>query len=151
MGEVIAQFTDGRLLVQESKLCADRYCGSGVPFRIGGIKTIEKVLSVTNSLEKYGLITPLNEVKIGRPLSGRGAFSGQVQELADHLFIVMRRGDIGLGVTSGVWGHQISGAAVEAALSGVMPTSGLPYLGEVLSGNAYISGAVTITANVIGY
>jgi hypothetical protein len=145
MGEVIATFADGRLLVQESKACESRYVGSGIPFRIGGISQVEKVLSVDNDYSPYGLISPLSEVRIGRPLSGRGVYSGQVQELSDYLMVVLRRGDLGLAIS----GDINSGRVPQNLMSGI--TSGLAWMGEVLSGNVKVSGAVTITANVIGY
>lgn len=150
MGEVIARFADGRLLVQESAKCAYRYAGSGVPFRIGGIRTVEKVLSLTNDYEKLGITTPLNEVHVGYVLSGKGAYSGQVQELADHIMVPMRRttAQIDNVTTSGF--AAISGSA--PFISSVAPlVSGLGYMTELASGNVNISGVITITANVIGY
>jgi hypothetical protein len=147
MAEIIARFADGRLLVQEDKLCESRYCGSGVPVRIGHLRVIEKVLSLTTNYEKYGLITPLQEAWVGYAISG-GPWSGQPQERADTLMVVMRRGDVeGMGVVSGLL--VVSGGAAKGLMSGI--TSGLSYMGELASGLIAISGAVKVQANVIGY
>jgi hypothetical protein len=140
MAEIIARFADGRLLVQEDKLCESRYCGSGVPLRIGHVRQIEKVLSVTTNYARYGLVTTLEEARIGRQ---EAVWSGLPQARADHLMVVMRRGDG--PQLSGYW----SGAPSVGLMSGI--TSGLAYMGELVSGLVGISGAVKITANVIGY
>jgi hypothetical protein len=145
MAEIIARFADGRLLVQEDKKCESRYCGSGIPFRIGHIRQIEKVLSVTTDYEKYGLVTALGEARIGRQ---EAAWSGLPQAQADNLMVVMRRGNVeGMGVVSGLL--VISGGVALGNMSGI--TSGLAYMGELASGLIAVSGVVKITANVIGY
>lgn len=147
MSEIIARFADGRLLVNESRTVEYRYCGSGVPVRIGHVRQIEQVLSVTTNREKDGLITPLDEARIGRQ---EAAWSGQPQALADHLMVVMRRGDIpataGTGLTSGYLFSVPEGLGLVSSI-----TSGLAWLGEVISGLVAISGVVTVKANVIGY
>jgi hypothetical protein len=140
MAEIIARFADGRLLVEESKKCESRYCGSGIPFRIGHIRQIEKVLSVTTDYGRYGLATVLDEARIGRQES---AWSGLPQARADTLMVVMRRADG--PQLSGYW----SGAPSVGLMSGI--TSGLAYMGELVSGLIAVSGVVKITANVIGY
>lgn len=147
MAEIIARFADGRLLVQETRAVESRYCGSGVPVRIGHIRQIEKVLSLTTDHEKYGLITPVDEARVGRQ---EAIWSGQPQAKADHLMVVMRRGDIpttaGTGLTSGYLYSVPPGAGLVSSM-----TSGLAWLGEVASGLIAISGVVTIKANIIGY
>lgn len=147
MSEIIARFADGRFLVQESRTVESRYCGSGVPVRIGHVRQIEKVLSITTNYEKNGLITALGEARVGRQ---EAAWSGQPQAKADHLMVVMRRGDIPANVTAGAGsGYLMSGWHSERLMSGI--TSGLVWLGELLSGLIDISGKVTVTANIIGY
>lgn len=144
MSEIIARFADGRLLVQESRKVEYRYCGSGVPVRIGHVRAIESVLSLTTDYDKYGLVTPLSEAWVGYRISG-GVWSGAPQEKADHLMVVMRRGDIAI-LASGV---PVSGTASPGMMSGI--TSGLGYLTELVSGNVGTSGIVTVKANIIGY
>lgn len=142
--EIVARFADGRLLVQESKAVQSNYVGSGVPFRIGHIKTVERVLSVTTDFEKHGIASPLDDVKIGGPAAW---YSGTLAAREDHVLVTLRRADI--WATSGQW--NVSGAAQRPdipTMSAVL--SGLAWMGEVLSGYG-ISGRITITANVIGY
>jgi hypothetical protein len=132
--EIVAKFADGRLLVQEVQAAQTHYTSGGLWVRVGHVKTIEKVLSVTNSFADEGLVTNLNEV----------AISG------DQIKVVMRRGDrgnfeFGEILSGGAWA---SGYSVPANVSGIV-VSGNPYLGEIYSG--VISGRVTVTANIIGF
>jgi len=128
MTTTIYKFEQGRLLVKESRVLETQYRVSGVPVRIGHIREIEEVISVDNSYSRYGLITPLSEVRTS------GA----------DIFVVMRRGDLRMAS-----GFGASGAEAVGILSSL--TSGLAFLGELASGVIDISGKVTITANVIGY
>jgi hypothetical protein len=171
MAEIIARFADGRLLVQEDKAVEQGYKMSGystygVPVRIGYLKTVEKLLSLDAHMSGYPGIdgrveAPLREVK----MSG------------DTILVVLRRGDVGSPVmtgllsgltasgwlTSGNWtasglclsgvitltGPITSGNAALGALSGI--TSGLGYWEELTSGLTAISGKLKIVANVIGF
>ena len=126
----IFKFESGRLLVHEERTCETAYLASGQSLRIGGVRTIEKVLSVDTDYSKLGLVTDLEEVLIS----------------GNKLQIPMRRGDVG-PVTSGTWVFG-SGAGAYGLLSGL--TSGLAWLGPLVSG-APTSGVVTVHANVIGY
>ena len=128
MGTTIYKF-GGRLLVQEDTLLKNDYHTSGVPFRIGGIRTIESVISVAQNYERHGLKAPIDEVRVS----------------ADQLFVVMRRGD--LPVVSLLRG-LLSTAAAYGLMSGL--TSGLTWLAELVSG-ASLSGFVTVKATVVGY
>lgn len=127
---IVARFADGRLLVQESRLVETNYLASGVPVRIGLVKTVEKVLSIDSDYAKHGLLTPLSEVLIS----------------GDQIIVVMRRADEGIPTT--LSGNVTSGSASLGLVSGIL--SGLAYLGPLLSGRV-ISGLVTITANVIAF
>lgn len=131
MADLITTFQDGRLLVSESRKCESHYIGSGVPVRIAEIRTIDKVVAIDTDHSQYGLVTPLNEVRTS----------------GNQVFVVMRRGDLGaIPITSGV---VLSGQAALNQMSGL--TSGIAYLGELLSGVAITSGVVTVKATVIGY
>ncbi len=45
--KILARFADGRLLVQESRLCPQEATSTGqMPFRVGYVKTVEEVLSI---------------------------------------------------------------------------------------------------------
>lgn len=135
MTTTIYKFEQGRLLVHEERRVDTSYRLSGVPVRIGGVRTIDQVLSITTDHERYGLVTPLEEVKTS----------------GSDIFVVMRRGDIGT-ITSGTWAI-VSGSAARGMMSNI--TSGLDWLGELtsgaISGTRAISGLITVTANVIGY
>lgn len=149
MAEIIATFSDGRLLVQESKLVETRYMGSGVPFRIGHVKTIEKVLSIDNSYARWGLVTALADVTVGTQGT---TVSGSPAERSDNVRIMMRRGDIGVGTdpatASGKAG--VMGASGSPAMTLAMAiVSGLGWMSELTSGEIGISGLVKITTNVI--
>lgn len=150
MAEIIATFSDGRLLVQESKNLESRYMGSGIPFRIGHVKTVERVLSIDNSYAQYGLVTALAEVGIG---GIEATVSGSPAERKDSLRIIIRQADIGVGkdpaLASGKAG--IMGASGATPMTGIMSSlaSGVGWMGEILSGCIGTSGMVKITANVI--
>lgn len=137
MGDIIARFADGRLLVQEDKAAeTNAYTsGLGLPFRIGHIKTVEKVLSVGAHMSgapgAAGMVaTPLREV----------AISG------DTIFVVMRRIDIPQFLSS--FASGITDTRAYSALSGI--TSGRGYLEEIASG-LLVSGRMKVIANVIGF
>lgn len=127
----IFKFEQGRLLVHEERTAESAYLASGQPLRIGGVRTIEKVLSVDTDYSKYGLITNLEEVLIS----------------GNKLQVVMRRGDVGAEALI-LSGLGVSGSAAFALMSGL--TSGLAWLGPLASG-APTSGVVKVHANVIGY
>ena len=134
MTTTIYKFEQGRLLVHEQRKVESRYIGSGVPVRIGQVRAIDQVLSVDTDYSKYGLITPLSEVRT----------SGH------EIFVLMRRGDLGTMPLSGIAsGVAFSGLPALGLMSGI--TSGLDWLSELASGHLPISGVVTVTANVIGY
>lgn len=142
MAEIIARFADGKLLVQEDKAVEQGYKMSGystygVPFRIGHIKTVEKVISLDAYVSGY----PGHEGKLGVGLR-------ETKTSGDTILVVLRRADAG---AEGEYlsGHGTSGAAALNVLSGI--TSGLAYWGELTSGLTAISGLVKIQANVIGY
>ena len=134
MAEIIARFSDGRLLVQEDKLIESNYISGGVPFRIGLVRTVEKVLSIDAELSGYSIFkfaTPLKEVLIS----------------GDTIIPILRRADF-LGHDS-LSGQQIhSGYASVGVLSAVIQ-SGTPHMGEIVSSKS--SGIINIVANVIGY
>jgi len=136
MTTTIFKFESGRLLVHEERTCETAYLASGQLLRIGGVRTIEKVLSVDTDYSKYGLITNLEEVLIS----------------GNKLQVVMRRGDMGTVVTSGLMSGVspvgLSGMAALGLMSGL--TSGLDWLAPLASG-AKTSGVVEVHANVIGY
>lgn len=131
MTTTIYKFEQGRLLVHEERAVETHYRGSGVPVRIGGVRTIDEVLSITTDYERYGLVTPLAEVRTS----------------GSEIFVVMRRGELG-NLGSGL---TVSGLASLGLMSGI--TSGLAWMGELVSGgqSGLFSGHVTVTANVIGY
>ena len=134
MAEIVARFADGRLLVQEDKAIETDYASGGIPFRIGLVRTIEKVLSVDAQLSGYP------EFKFAVPLK-------EVLISGDTIVPIVRRADF-LGHDS-LSGQQIhSGYASVGVLSGVV-LSGLPYGGELAS--SLSSGQINIVANVIGY
>ena len=145
MGEIIATFADGRMLVQEDQLVEYDYCGSGVPFRIRDVRAVEKIISLTTDLDKLGLVTPLSEAWVGYLISG-GPWSGRPQLRQDHIMVVMRRGDIPTTNTSG---YMMSGPGAQGLMSSI--TSGRNFLAELVSGLTTISGVVRIRANVIGH
>ena len=130
MTTTIFKFESGRLLVHEERTAETAYLASGQPLRIGGVRTIEKVLSVDTDYSKLGLITNLEEVLIS----------------GNKLQVVMRRGD--QGVPYPLSGLAVSGSPALGLMSGL--TSGLAGLGPLVSGAA-TSGVVTVYANVIGY
>jgi len=164
MGEIIARFADGRLLVQEDKAAETGTTGSGyMNFRVGHIRTIEKVLSIDAAMSGHPdekIATELRDV----------AISG------DLLQVQLRRRDLGLptmtgsltiasgilsGLCSGLQGPFSgqsgivimagpigSGAAGLSRLSGV--TSGIGFYAPVCS-TALASGILKIVANVIGF
>ncbi|KKN87051.1 hypothetical protein LCGC14_0263210 [marine sediment metagenome] len=152
MGEIIARFADGRLLVQEDKAAEiGTISGGHLFFRVGHIGTIERVLSIDASMSGHSgekVAIELRDV----------AISG------DTLRLQLRRMDIGLitltsaqlATTGGISGAQgiwsgvplASGGLSLDRLSGV--TSGLNYYSPVVS-TALISGILRIMANVIGY
>lgn len=153
MADIIARFADGRLLVQESRLVEQTYMGSGIPVRIGHLRQVEKVLSIaaepdtlTGRTAEGAFITRLGEVTVG---TTGATVSGSKAELADHIRVILRRGDAGQAPVSGLWGQSVSGSA--SVTSGYCPVySGLGWQAEILSG-APISGRVRVIANVIGY
>jgi len=131
MADLICAFQDGKLLVYDSVLMDTGYIGSGAPVKIGELRKIDKVLSLDTDYSRYGLVTRLEECRTS----------------GNYLFVVMRRGDLAaMPITSS---SVVSGQLSYDLLSGI--TSGLAYLGELLSGVALISGRVTVKATVVGY
>lgn len=141
---IVARFADGKLLVQEQKAPDQvNYLGTtgvtsgmnAIAVRMGGICHIEKILSVATNLEKNGLVSPL------------GATSSKL----DTAYVRLFRGDIGFQggpVASGdTWG--LSGAAGIGPVSAL--TSGLAWMGEVVS-SATVSGiGLLVTVNAVGW
>lgn len=138
----IYKFEDGRLLVHESRKVDRRYgttsgtAQSGAIFKIPQVRRIDQVLSLENDYARYGLVTPLSEVRVSN----------------NEIFVVMRRGDLGKAAdgsvdTSGA-NLLLSGMAALGLISGL--TSGLAYGAELASGLGAISN-VTVVANIIGY
>ena len=132
MAEIIARFADGRLLVQEEKAIETRYASGGIPFRIGLVKTVEKVLSIDAHLSGYP------EIRFAAPLK-------EVLVSGDTIIPILRRADLH-GLASGL--TATSGYATAGVLSGVV-ASGTRYMGQLTSG--LTSGVINIIANVIGY
>jgi len=131
MADLISTFQDGKLLMYDSVTVDTWYIGSGVPVKIGELRKIDKVLSLDTDYSRYGLITRLEECRTS----------------GNYLFVVMRRGDLGaMPITSS---SVVSGQLAYDLLSGI--TSGIAYLGELLSGVAMISGRVIVKASVIGW
>ena len=131
MAEIIARFADGRLLVQEEKATDRNYGSGGIPFRIGLVRTVERVLSLEAELSGYPMYkfaAPLNEVLVS----------------GDTIIPILRRGDF-YGQGSG---EMLSGYLSMGVLSGVV-ISGTPYGGELKS--SLSSGLINIVANVVGY
>lgn len=142
MAEIIARFADGRLLVQEDRTVEGCYTSGGVSVRIGLVKTVDKVLSVDAYSSGYHnedgrLLAPLSEVKTS----------------GDTILVVLRRSDISYTLISGLASGLASGLLTAKWGYGVMSniTSGINYLGELISGLATISGRVKVLANIIGY
>jgi hypothetical protein len=132
MAEIIAQFADGRLLVQENRAIETHYVSGGVAVRIGHVKTVEKVVSLQAYLSGYPqfqFAAPLNEVLVS----------------GDTIIPILRRADL-YGLTSGI--DAMSGYATVGVLSGVI-ASGTAYMGLIASG--FSSGKIKILANVIGF
>ena len=131
MAEIIARFADGRLLVQEERAIETRYISGGIPFRIGLVKTVEKVLSIDAHISGY-------EIRFAAPLK-------EVMVSGDTIIPILRRADL-VGLASGL--TATSGYATEGVLSGVV-ASGTRYMQQITSG--LTSGKINIIANVIGY
>ena len=152
MSEIIARFADGRLLVQEDK-DAENYVRSGgyLPFRIGGVRQVGKVVSVDAHISGYPgskVAVPLKDVLIS----------------GDTLLLQLRRSDLGSptltglfsglqgasGILSGIVtvGPVGSGTAALSVLSGI--TSGRGFYESLTSGRP-VSGQLNIVANVIGF
>ncbi|MDD4984406.1 MAG: hypothetical protein PHQ43_01255 [Dehalococcoidales bacterium] len=125
--DIVARFADGRLLVQESQTAQSNYTSGGLWVRVANVQTVERVLSINNDYEQYGLKTDLGDV----------AISG------DKVKVMMRRGDLSQVISGASF---LSGYQVPGYMSGIA-VSGNPYLGEIYSG--VISGRVTVTLNVI--
>ena len=132
MAEIIARFADGRLLVQEEKAIETDYASGGIPFRIGLLKTVEKVLSIDAHLSGYP------EIRFAAPLK-------EVLVSGDTIIPILRRADLH-GLTSGL--TATSGYETAGVLSGVFK-SGTRYMQQLGSGLS--SGIINIKANVIGY
>jgi hypothetical protein len=136
--EIVAQFSDGRLLVNEEKAVEQGYKMSGystygVPYRIPNIKQIDKVVSLDANISGlYGLAGKLDAQIAEAGVSG------------DTLLVVLRRADNPL-LASGAY----SGFPAFGSFAGI--TSGIAIGNELASGTTGISGLVRITANVIGY
>jgi len=131
MAEIVARFADGRLLVQEDKAIETDYASGGIPFRIGLVRTVEKVLSIDAQLSGYP------EFKFAAPLK-------EILISGDTIIPRLRRADY-YGQGSG---EMLSGYLSMGVLSGIVG-SGLAYGGELTS--SLSSGRINIVANVIGY
>jgi hypothetical protein len=148
MGTIIAQFSDGRLFVNEERAVDQKYGKAtvGVPFRIGGVRTVEKIVSLEAYLSGYynSASGSLVASHLEATISG------------DTLMVILRRGDDLYMRVSGALGRAVlSGESninlflTPGYLAGI--TSGIPLLGELASGAGGISGIVNINANVIAH
>ena len=137
---IVARFADGKMLVQEEKLVAQLVYGTGMEVRMGFVGTIDKVLSVTTDVERYGVMTPL----------------AMVSASLDTVKIRAFRGDFGainaaaVAETGSGNNHVLpfSGVASLYTASGLI--SGLLWYQEMLSGCS-VSGLVRVTVNAIGH
>jgi len=131
MAEIIATFADGRLLVQEEKAIETHYISGGVPFRIGLLKTVEKVLSIDAHVSghpEYAFVVSLKEVLVS----------------GDTIMPVLRLGILsGMTAMSGSY-HGLAGTLSGIFLSGSGPT-------DQLTSACLTSGQINIVANVIGF
>lgn len=145
MAEIIARFADGRLLVQEDKALEEGTINTSgqARFRIGDLKTVEKVLSIDASISGYPNLKVATELR-------------DVLVSGDTLLIQLRRADFGY-ISSGMFSGAVSGLlpadfgiAAEALsyLSGL--TSGIGYHEPIVS-TALVSGKLLVLANVIGF
>ena len=132
MAEIIATFADGRLLVREEKAIESHYVSGGIPFRVGLLRTVEKVLSIDAHLSGYP------ELRFAAPLK-------EVLASGDTIIPILRRADFYGWLGSG---EIASGYASEGVLSAVV-ASGTAYMGLLTSG--FSSGKINILANVIGF
>lgn len=141
--EIVGQFVDGRLWVEEDRPVQWGYktSGIGVPVKIGLLDHIDRVVSLDAYISGFAsgafignnrLLAPLHEAKIS----------------GNTVFVVLRRTDIP-GFLSGILSGQVIGTQAWGALAGI--TSGLGFGEELASGNAAISGYVNIRVGVIGY
>ena len=141
MGEIIARFADGRLLVQEDKALEEGTINTSgqARFRIGSLKTVEKVLSINASFSGYPNLKVATELR-------------DVLVSGDTLLIQLRRADLGEPVflaSSLLSGFTLaSGPLALDLLSGI--TSGIR-MGEPIVSTALVSGILKVLANVIGY
>jgi len=167
MADIVARFADGRLLVQEEKLLEDGLYTSaqGVPFRIGHVRAVEKILSLEAFISGYGdagrVLAPLKEATVS----------------GDTVMLILRRTDIGVPVMTGIASGIMTSAVISGlisgdnrafALSGYITltgplgsgtaalgmlsavTSGLAQYGQIVSGTL-ISGKLNVIANVVGF
>jgi len=136
MAEIVARFADGRLLVQEDKAIETDYASGGIPFRIGLVRTVERVLSIDAQLSGYPefpIAVPLKEVLIS----------------GNTIIPILRRADfLGQDSLSGLYTKIHSGYASRGVLSGIVQ-SGSAYGSELTS--SLSSGRINIVANVIGH
>jgi hypothetical protein len=133
---IIARFADGKLLVEQKSLIAQQYYANGFDVRIGHIGHVDKVLSVTTDIERYGGATPLH----------------MTSAILDTVRVRMFRADWG-SLNDGTVGGSgsillVSGMASLYNASGLI--SGLLWYEEVMSGTP-VSGLVRLTVNAIGY
>ena len=149
MGEIIARFADGRLLVQEDKAAEiGTISGGHLFFRVAHIGTIERVLSIDASMS-------------GRPDEKVAIELRDVAISGDTLRLQLRRRDLGQTILAsslvfnqsgvqGPWSGFALGRGTLALgrLSGV--TSGLNWYDPVAS-SVFVSGILRIVANVIGF
>lgn len=133
---IIARFADGKLLVEQKTLIAQEYYANGFDVRIGHIGHIDKILSVTTDIERFGGVTPLH----------------MTSAVLDTARVRMFRGDFATMNDAKSQGSGIvlafSGRASMYLASSLI--SGLLWYNEVLSGTA-VSGLVRLTVNAIGY
>jgi len=135
MAEIIARFSDGRLLVQEDKAIETDYASGGIPFRIPLVRTVEKVLSIDAQLSGYPqfkFAVPLKEVLVS----------------GDTIIPILRRADF-LGETSLSGNLLDSGKGYSVGVLSGIVISGTKW-GEELT-SSLSSGQINIVANVIGY
>ena len=138
--EIVAQFADGKLWVEEDRPVQWGYktSGIGVPVKIGYLDHIDRVVTLEAYISGFAsrafignnrLLAPLHEAKVS----------------GNTVFVVLRRTDQPTFLS----GNTSGGTEAWGALAGI--TSGLGFGGELASGLAAISGYVNIKVGVIGY
>lgn len=132
MADIIATFSDGRLLVQEDRAVdTDTISGGYVTLRIGGVRKIEKLVAL-GAAYVSGRIDDKLATDIKDTLVSGDTLRVQLRRLDQPNFLS--------GYASGLHSYGY--------LSGL--TSGLGFYGTLASGKS-TSGLVRVMANVIAH